>query len=290
MMNYRRFDDVNEFYTHVSAFLTAREAEHNLLLGIIRGLQIGEYTEYPPYLACVEDNNQVMAVIVRTPPHNVLLSLMDDPQSIIPSIVEDVRQEYPSLVGVSGAKLDARIFAEGWEAATGQPFRLSEKLRIYKLTEVTFPQNVAGKMRWARESDFDMLVDWYVGFITDAGLTIITPDRAKFLVRRYLDADPSERRLAIWEVDGQPVSMAGHMGATLNGMRVGAVYTPRELRKRGYAGACVAYLSQHILDMGKQFCFLFTDLENPTSNHIYQEIGYRPISDVDEYRFEESTL
>jgi len=289
-MNYRRFDDVNQFYAHVSAFLSAHEAEHNLLLGIIRGLQIGEYTEHPPYLACIENHGQVVASVVRTPPHNVLLSMMDDPQAIIPYIVEDVRHEYSSLVGVSGAKLDARLFAEAWEAATGQPFRLSGKLRIYKLEQVTFPQNVAGKMRWAEEPDFEMLVNWYVGFITDAGLSITTPERAKFIVRRFLDSDPAERRLAIWEVNGQPVSMAGHMGATPNGMRVGAVYTPAEFRRRGYAGACVAHLSQHILDMGKQFCFLFTDLENPTSNHIYQEIGYRPISDVDEYRFEESNL
>ncbi len=289
-MNYRRFDDVNLFYDHVSAFLTAHEAEHNLLLGIIRGLQIGEYIEYPPYLACVENNGQIVAVIVRTPPHNILLSLMDDPQAIIPLVVEDLRHEYPSLVGVSGARLDARIFAEAWESATGQPFRLSSKQRIYKLEQVTFPPNVAGKMRWAEESEFEMLVNWYVGFITDAGLTITTQERAKFIVRRFLDSDPTERRLAIWEVDGQAVSMAGHMGATPNGMRVGAVYTPPEFRRKGYAGACVAHLSQHILNMGKQFGFLFTDLENPTSNHIYQEIGYRPISDVDEYRFEESIL
>lgn len=289
-MKLTRFDDANEFYSHVSAFLTAREAEHNLLLGIIRGVQIGEYSEHPPYLACVEDNNQVIAVIIRTPPHNVLLSLMDDPHRIIALIVEDVHHEYVTLVGVSGAKLDVRIFAEAWEAATGQPFRLSSKQRIYKLTEVIFPQNVAGQMHWARESDFDMLVTWYIGFITDAGLTITTPDRAKSIVRRFLDSDPQERRLAIWEVDGVPVSMSGYMGSTPNGMRIGAVYTPPEYRKKGYASACVAHLSQHILDMGKQFCFLFTDLDNPTSNRIYQDIGYKPISDVDEYRFEESTL
>ena len=289
-MKLTRFDNVNEFYSHVSAFLTAREAEHNLVLGIIRGVQIGEYHEHPPYLACVENDNRVVAVIVRTPPHNVLLSLIDDPHNSIPLIVEDVRHEYASLVGVSGAKLDARIFAEAWEAATGQPFQLSEKLRIYKLTEVIFPQNVVGQMRWARESDFDMLVDWYIGFITDAGLTLTTPDRSKMIIRRFLDADPKERRLAIWQVDGVPVSMSGYMGSTPNGMRVGAVYTPPEYRKKGYASACVAHLSQNILNMGKTFCFLFTDLDNPTSNRIYQDIGYKPISDVDEYRFEESTL
>ncbi|PJF29078.1 MAG: GNAT family N-acetyltransferase [Phototrophicales bacterium] len=289
-MNLIRFDDANRFYERVSPFLSAREAEHNLLLGIIRGVQIGEYTEYPPYLGCIEADNQVVAVIVRTPPHHALLSLMDKPHNIIPLIVENMRHEYPSLAGVIGAKLDARIFAETWEAATGQPFWLGVRQRIYKLTQVTFPQHVAGELRWATEADFNMLVNWYIGFIKDAGLTITTPDRAQSIVRRYLDADPKERRLAIWQVDGVPVSMSGYMGSTPNGMRVGAVYTPAEHRKKGYASACVAHLSQHILDMGKQFSFLFTDLANSTSNHIYQAIGYQPISDVDEYRFTESTL
>ena len=49
--------------------------------------------------------------------------------------------------------------------------------------------------------------------------------------------------------------------------------------------ATVAALSQLLLDSGRKFCFLFTDLSNPTSNHIYQAIGYRPVCDVDEYRF-----
>ncbi|PJF26476.1 MAG: hypothetical protein CUN52_15770, partial [Phototrophicales bacterium] len=86
-MNLIRFDDANRFYERVSPFLSAREAEHNLLLGVIRGVQIGEYMEYPPYLGCIEADNRVVAVIVRTPPHHVLLSLMDNPHHIIPLIV-----------------------------------------------------------------------------------------------------------------------------------------------------------------------------------------------------------
>ncbi|MDX2078477.1 MAG: GNAT family N-acetyltransferase [bacterium] len=289
-MKYRRFEDVNLFYAHVSSFLATHEAEHNLILGITRGVQLGEYTEFPPYLACIEDNGQVIAVIVRTPPYNVLLSQIENPQAVIPSIIEDLRGEYESLRGVIAPKLLARIFAEEWEAASGQPFQLATKERIYKLESVTFPQGVTGEFRWAEEPDFSMLIDWYIGFITDAGISTTNRDHATKVIRRFLDADPKERRLGIWSVDGQPVSMAGYMGATPNGMRVGAVYTPREHRQKGYAIACVAHLSQHILDMGKQFCFLFTDLANPTSNHIYQVIGYRPVLDVDEYRFEESTL
>jgi predicted GNAT family acetyltransferase len=79
--------------------------------------------------------------------------------------------------------------------------------------------------------------------------------------------------------------MAAHTGPTPNGVRVGAVYTPPELRGRGYASACTAAVTQRLLADGRRFCFLFTDLSNPTSNSIYQKIGYRPVCDVDQYRF-----
>jgi predicted GNAT family acetyltransferase len=63
------------------------------------------------------------------------------------------------------------------------------------------------------------------------------------------------------------------------------VYTPPEWRGKGYASACVAALSQLCLDSGYQFCMLYTDLANPTSNSIYQKIGYQPIGESREYRF-----
>ena len=79
--------------------------------------------------------------------------------------------------------------------------------------------------------------------------------------------------------------MAGYAGPTPNGIRIGAVYTPPDLRRQGFASAVTASLSQHLLDQGRKFCFLFTDLLNPTSNKIYQQVGYRPVSDVDRYDF-----
>lgn len=63
------------------------------------------------------------------------------------------------------------------------------------------------------------------------------------------------------------------------------MYTPPELRGRGSASALVAAANQAQLDAGRRFCFLFTDLANPTSNKIYRDIGYEPVCDVDEYRF-----
>lgn len=89
----------------------------------------------------------------------------------------------------------------------------------------------------------------------------------------------------MWE-DREAVSLCGVGGLTPNGIRIGPVYTPPSAGRRGYASALVAEASQLQLDAGRRFCFLHTDLANPTANHIYQAIRYEPVRDVDEYRFE----
>jgi predicted GNAT family acetyltransferase len=68
--------------------------------------------------------------------------------------------------------------------------------------------------------------------------------------------------------------------------RIGPVYTPPELRRRGYASSAVAAVSRQALAAGAQRCALFTDLSNPTSNKIYADVGYRRIADWEEHLFE----
>jgi len=92
--------------------------------------------------------------------------------------------------------------------------------------------------------------------------------------------------LMLWDVGGEPVSMAGWGGPTPSGIRVGPVYTPPVRRRRGYGSAVTAALSAQQLAGGRQFCFLYTDLANPTSNRIYMDIGYEPVCDAVDYAFE----
>ena len=103
-------------------------------------------------------------------------------------------------------------------------------------------------------------------------------------VQRIQDGD-----IYLWATEAtaysQPVSMAMKTRPTRCGISVTLVYTPPEMRRRGYASACVAELSRMLLDEGWEYCSLYTDLANPTSNHIYAEIGYGPVCDVDEYEF-----
>ncbi|WP_338061095.1 GNAT family N-acetyltransferase [Streptomyces kanamyceticus] len=79
--------------------------------------------------------------------------------------------------------------------------------------------------------------------------------------------------------------MAGVTRRTAGQVRVAPVYTPAALRGRGYGGAATVAVSRAALDAGASDVLLFTDLDNPTSNSLYQRIGYRPVRDYTQYDF-----
>ncbi len=273
----RRFDSVDDFEARAKPFLMEREAEHNLFLGICSQIAEGRYVD--PYLVSVERDDHVVAAAFRTPPFNVGLSHIADAEAI-PLIAEDVRAEFDALPGVLGAKEDARAFAEAWCGLSGQSFEVGMEQRIYEATDARNPFDVPGEMRKATVDQQETLIEWFEAFRDEVGG--IMGDAAENVDRRLADGRTSG--LEVWW-DDRIVSIAGWGGPTPNGIRVGPVYTPPHLRGRGYASACVAALTQRLLDEGRRFVFLYTDLANPTSNSIYQRIGYRPVCDVDQYRF-----
>ena len=137
-------------------------------------------------------------------------------------------------------------------------------------------------MRDYERNDREVAARWMDAFVKEA-LPEPPPGASAELVDQRED-DP-DGGVAFWEDGGAVVSIAGFGGRTPNGIRIGPVYTPPELRGRGYASALTAAVTQRLLDRGLRFCFLFADLANPTPNSIYQRIGYEPVSDVDPWSF-----
>jgi hypothetical protein len=155
--------------------------------------------------------------------------------------------------------------------------------RIYRAESVEQPAGVPGRMRRYQPADRELVVAWLEAFSAEAQPAGAPPlDAAAWLDRRI---SSPEGHVVLWE-DGPVVSMAAYGQPTPHGIRIGPVYTPPELRRRGYASAVTAAVTQALLDGGRRYCFLFTDLANPTSNIIYQRIGYRPVTDVDQWVFE----
>ncbi|MFV9505878.1 MAG: GNAT family N-acetyltransferase [Oscillochloridaceae bacterium umkhey_bin13] len=281
-MELLRFSDVAAFVARVQPCLQIHEAHNNLLLGMCHELSHNPTLFGPqvPLLRAVEHEGELVLVALQTPPRQLVLSQTDD-QAALVLLANSLAAEGHELPGVQGPQATAEAFAQHW--ATVQQVTVTPKmnLRIYQLTAVRPPPPVSGQMRRATEADRPLLEAWFVAFQQEATPDAVSRDFAH-VVTYWLTS--STRYLALWE-DGEPVALAGATGPTPNGIRIGAVYTPPERRRRGYASALVANLSQAQLAAGKRFCFLFTDLSNPTSNHIYQAIGYEPVVDVVELVF-----
>jgi len=282
------FASPRAFQEQVEPYLVRQEAENNLLLGILANIIGGDYPDITPYLALIKEGEETLAAAMCTPPYPVLVSYQDPApeRAVLQALLNDLQDSLEaSFCGLSGNKAFITPLIDLWQGISGKEACLEMAMRIYKLETVQPVSGVPGKARPADQTDRDLLLDWYAGFHRDATNSEPNPSHVRHIVRTYLEADPALRGMTIWEAGGNPVSMAGYSGPTPHGIRIGAVYTPPEQRRKGYASACTAHLSQQMLDEGVEFCFLFTDLLNPTSNHIYQQIGYRPVCDVDRYLF-----
>lgn len=275
-----RFGSVAAFLAAADPVLALREAEHNLIYGICAGLEAWpDAFERAPDLLVVWRDGRVVLAAVRTPPRQLVLSEVDDPAAL-DVLAEELAEA--DLSGVVGPSEHVGRFAERWAHLWGRSAELRLRERIFRLTEVRPPKPIAGGMGVATMDDRPLVTAWLEAFALEALGEAPDPDLAG-IVDRWLAG--RGRALYLWR-DGKPVSLCGASGPTPSGIRIGPVYTPPEVRARGYGSACVAAVSQAQLDAGRRFCFLFTDLANATSNHIYQEIGYEPVRDVDMYRFE----
>jgi predicted GNAT family acetyltransferase len=193
------------------------------------------------------------------------------------------------IPGVVGTEPEVEEFAERWSRHTGVPGRVGMRQGVFALERVEPPPKPPGATRVATGADRELALRWWVAF----GEEVLHEggpgrERAEKSVDHKLSSPTSG--FLLWEDDGEPVSLAGWGGPTPNGIRIGPVYTPPELRARGYATALTAELSQGLLDGrlfegGRRFCFLYTDLANPTSNAIYERIGYRRVADAAEVVF-----
>jgi predicted GNAT family acetyltransferase len=174
---------------------------------------------------------------------------------------------------VNALTADADVFAARWQALTGAGAEIAMRTRLFRLATLIPPPTPPGAARVAEPADHDLLIDWFDAFREDV-MGGVREDHAEMV-----DDKVSYGGLTLWEVDGRPVSMAGVTRDEAGTTRVAPVYTPPELRGRGYGAAVTAVVTQAALDAGADDVVLFTDVTNPTSNALYERLGYRPVQD-----------
>jgi predicted GNAT family acetyltransferase len=276
------YSDAAGFLARSQDWLERHETANNLMLGLaLRLRQFPERIRVTPYYATVEDERGLILAAVMTPPYRVILfGERPDAAAAFEPILNDLEAHQWPLPGVLGPRDIALAAAKRWSTRTGRPHHIGRRERIYELRRVNPLPPAPGRLRLATMDELALAAEWTYAFQQDAG-DLADRDAAQEMAAQRI----TDRQLYLWD-DGGPVSMCGSSRPTAHGITVSLVYTPPALRRRGYARAAVAALSQNMLDAGWQFCTLFTDLANPTSNHIYQEIGYAPVCDYHEYTFE----
>ena len=280
-MDVRRYATAAEYLPEVRAFLEREETVANLALGVlIRLASRPEETDEAkrPFYVLASHEGEPALLMMRTPPHNMILHAPPPEsaqgahlQAACEAGVAALEREGLSIPGVIGPRDVSVAFAGAWAAQTGEAWQIEMEQMIYRLDAVNDVPLSPGELIQAQEEHVDMLTEWILAFSEAAHATWSRED-----ARQRAEDHVAAQTLYLW-FDGQPVSKAWSSRPAGNGITVTGVYTPPEFRRRGYATSCVASLSRLLLAEGYQFCTLYTDLANPTSNSIYQKIGYRPV-------------
>jgi uncharacterized protein len=280
-MRLQHCDNLQTFYDCVMPFLQQREAEHNMLLSYLGDL-LREPPETPPahsYMGYVETEAGEVVAAAHYSGYRLSLS---HPRAGYEKALDMLLDDAASpqiLHVVAPSEFDALVLAR-WPLLTGRTLIADFPMHVYRLETVILPVNVAGTLRQVTMQDSIQVRKWMIAFEVEtfgANPGEINEERLTRWMGRFLASDVYN--IVFWEFDGQPVAMAGTVGRSPTGMRIGLVYTPPEQRGHGYASAVTAALSQSLLDSGLQFCTLNTDTTNPTSNKIYQAIGYYKVAD-----------
>ncbi|MBA7651163.1 hypothetical protein ES703_58978 [subsurface metagenome] len=199
--------------------------------------------------------------------------------------MEELLKRNEKLPGVLSFKEAADKFTELWCEGNSLKPNLFRKERIFKLEEVSKDTVGTKKFSVASKTHQTIVLKWAEEMIKEALADTTEEDIERMTNNLKNEFEENKSKMFLLFDNNEPVSMVREAGRTPNGNFVNLVYTPPSLRRKGYATECVAKLSKQLLEEGNKYCFLFTDLSNPTSNSIYQKIGYRPVIDENHYKF-----
>lgn len=238
----------------------------------------------PRWWLAVREGDRVIGAGMRTapvPPYWLYVLPMPDEAAV--ALARALHGRGEEVRAVNGALPAAQVVAEETARLTGGSAEVEERTRLHLLDELVPPAAVPGRLRAAAPDDVDLALAWFAMFERDAaeqagregGHGPIEPQDEPQMLARI-----EQGRLWFWEdIDGRPVHLTGANPPVFGVARVGPVYTPKEERGRGYASAAVAGVARLLRDGGSRVC-LFSDQANPTSNRIYEALGFRPLVDM----------
>lgn len=236
------------------------------------------------YLTVLDGTGEVIGAGMRTAAFAPgPLYLLPMPTAAAVQLARTLLERGEIVGAVNGALEPVTAYAGEVARSIGGTVQVVHHTRLLELTELTRSAAAAGRLRSAELGDVELVTRWLAAFHADADEQAGHPRGPEGdevpsydVVARRIESG----RIWLWaDETGRPVHLTGFNHPSFGAQRIGPVYTPREQRGRGYASAAVAEVSRRILAAGARPC-LFTDQANPTSNRIYQAIGYRPVVDM----------
>jgi GNAT superfamily N-acetyltransferase len=236
------------------------------------------------WLVVRDDSGTVVSVAMRTAPFKpypiFCLPMTDDAAR---ALAVALHERGEVLGGVNGALPAVEVIADETVRLAGGSAEVHQSTRLWEATEVTVPPAPPGRLRPATEQDASLVLDWFTAFHTEADEQAGREPDPHSGEHNTLDSVLVRIREGaewLWETpDGEVVHVTGRSLPSYGVSRVGPVFTPKEHRGGGIASYVVGELTRTGLEAGDRMC-LFTDQANPTSNKIYEAVGYRPVVDM----------
>jgi hypothetical protein len=290
------FDDPAAFLTMAGDVLAEEPVLSTVVAGVAERVRLQREDGIawpegvPCWFAVVVDGDEIAGIAMRTAPFGdypaFLLPMPDEAVHTLTAALLDRDEQVPAA---NGALPAVQLFCDDMAEATGRRTVVGQHTRLFELGDLVEPRTAAGRMRPARLDEQPLVASWYDAFMADAD------EQAGREPGESAHETPSEEelnrkietgRVFVWvDDDDRPVNLTAATLPAFGVSRIGPVYTPPEERGRGYASSAVYAVSELLLQSGERPC-LFTDQANPTSNKIYEAIGYRPLVDMANLRLE----
>lgn len=274
-MNLTRYNDPAQLWETIGSQLLEQEAANNLFVGILKSITDNPSQQSDDQLwFTVEENGAIHLAGWRTPPFGYgLWSPRIETTEALECFLDFLEQERMDIVGAVGKP----ALVDSYSGLAIQRFGLENYFTmnqgIYECREVDPSLLGRGTLRPVNRDETELLTDWMIEFHIES----LNQEPLRSEAQEKLIPEVEKGTYFFFEIDGEIVSTVATARPMVNGISVNMVYTPPKYRKKGYATSSVAQLTQKLLVDGWQFTALFTDLDNPTSNSIYQKIGYKMV-------------
>jgi len=291
------FDDPADFQDVAGANLAEQPVLSTVMAGVadrIRDQRVAG-VPWPEGVPCwfavaLDQNKEVVGTAMRTAQfgdHPAYLLPM--PEEAVHALADALLDRDEVVLGANGALPTVELFCERMAQASGKRAAIAQHTRLFELGDLKEPPAVDGRLRPATLEEQELVTSWYDAFMADAdeqagrepGVSAHEAPTPEEMSRRIQGG-----RVFVWvDADNQPIHVTAASMPSYGVSRIGPVYTPREHRGRGIASRAVYEVSKLVRDSGERAC-LFTDQANPTSNKIYEAIGYERLVDMANMRVE----